>query len=66
MKFWEVVWNKEDNKAKQSRKQSSKLHTSQQYEFQYRHMQSLECEIKHWRSCFSDRRKEARSKLEKP
>lgn len=28
-------------------------------------MQSPECKIKQWRSCFSDVRKEARSKLEK-
>lgn len=34
VEFWEVAWNTEDNKTKQSRKEFSKLHTSQQYEFQ--------------------------------
>lgn len=60
--FWEVIWNREDNKAKQSREQTSKLHASQQYEFQHKHIQSPECKIEQWSSCFSDMRKEARSK----
>lgn len=34
VEFWESAWNTEDNKAKQSREEFSKLHTSQQYEFQ--------------------------------